>query len=93
MNNQEQTLPLRLATFTFDPLQEDPDLPEEMRAEAAPEGPRPFLVQLRKPLTHDERARIQGHFRCTVWSLMDTIAMRTGSQRRLVLTRAPSLLQ
>ena len=65
---QEQELPIRLATITFDPLAKVPVLPE---AERIPETERTHtIVQFTKSLTREERARIQRQYQL---KLMDYI--------------------
>lgn len=63
MHEREEKKPIiRLAGFSFDPLTEKPELPEELRTEKALMGPAPTIVQFKKPLTREERAYIQGRY-------------------------------
>jgi len=62
MQEQEKKQRVRLAGFSFDPLTEKPDIPENLRVERAPKGPAPTIVQFKKPLTRQERAQIQGRY-------------------------------
>lgn len=59
METEEKKQLIRLAGFSFDPLTERPDYPEELRIEKTPEGPAPTIVQFKKSLTREERAHIQ----------------------------------
>lgn len=61
MQAPEQRLPIRLAAFSFDPL-EGVDLPQELRVEKVSSDRAPYILQFRKSLTRDERARIQGEY-------------------------------
>ena len=62
MQEQEKKLNIRLAGFSFDPLTETPDIPEELRVEKVPEGPAPTIVQFKKSLTREERVHIQTRY-------------------------------
>lgn len=62
MQEQEKKQPIQLASFSFDPLTEKPDIPEELRVDKAPKGPVPTIVQFKKSLTREERVRIQGRY-------------------------------
>ena len=62
MDDREPSLPIRLATVTFDPLREQPKLPDELRIDEAQPGPARFIVQFRKSLTPEERARLQTEY-------------------------------
>jgi hypothetical protein len=62
VDDQEQSLPIRLATVTFDPLREQPKIPDELRIDEARQGPSPFIVQFRKSLTPEERAHLQTQY-------------------------------
>src|SRR5687768_17508130 len=61
MQDQEKQ-PIRLATFSFDPLTEKPDVPEELRIKKVPEGCAPTIVQFKKSLTREERTHIQNRY-------------------------------
>lgn len=62
MQEQEKKQTIRLAGFSFDPLTETPDIPEELRVEKVPEEPAPTIVQFKKSLTREERAHIQERY-------------------------------
>ena len=62
MESQEKKQLIRLAGFSFDPLTEKPDLPEELRVEKELKGTATTIVQFKKPLTREERAHIQGRY-------------------------------
>ncbi len=62
MHEKENKQPIRLAGFSFDPLTEKPDLPEDLRVEKVLEGPAPTIVQFKKALTREERAHIQTRY-------------------------------
>src|SRR5688500_9036552 len=61
MQDQEKQ-PIRLASFSFDPLTEKPDVPEELRIKKVPEGCAPTIVQFKKSLTREERTHIQNRY-------------------------------
>lgn len=62
MQEQEKKQPIRLMTYTFDPLTEKPDIPKELRVEKAAKGQVPTIVQFKNSLTREERVYIQGRY-------------------------------
>ena len=62
METREQRRPIRLGAFTFDPAEEELDLPRELRVGEPARGVAPYIVQFRKSLTQEERSRIQGEY-------------------------------
>jgi len=62
METQETRQPIRLAAFAFDPLKETLDLPDDLRVEKELKEPAPIIVQFKKSLTREERARIQAQY-------------------------------
>lgn len=62
MEAQEKKQLIRLAGFSFDPLLEKPDYPDELHVEKIQEGPTPTIVQFKKPLTREERSHIQTRY-------------------------------
>ncbi|SFN36756.1 Serine protease, subtilisin family [Nitrosospira briensis] len=54
--------PVRLTSFSFDPLTEKPDVPEELRIKKIPKGCAPTIVQFKKSLTREERTHIQNRY-------------------------------
>ena len=54
-----QKLPLRLAAYTFDPLEEKHHIPESMLRQNESNEPGYYIIQFIKSLTREERTRIQ----------------------------------
>ncbi|MBA3259927.1 MAG: S8 family serine peptidase [Gemmatimonadales bacterium] len=86
-----ERVPIRLAAFTFDPLREEPDLPEQSRVEKAPDDPAHYIIQFRKSLTREERARVQGRYRLTLTDYIPELAYleRLSPQTLDALTKDP----
>ena len=62
MDNREQSVPIRLATVTFDPLLEQPAIPESLRIDEARQDTVRWIIQFHKPLTPEERTRLRSQY-------------------------------
>ena len=54
---------LFLGSYVFDPLEDELDLPSDLRFKRAPPGPAYYVIQFTKSLTGEERIRIQRLYR------------------------------
>jgi M6 family metalloprotease-like protein len=66
MEAQEQPLPIRLASMSFDPLQDKPEYGAERPVQWTPGPSTRSIVQFTKALTRQERARLQGEYGLTL---------------------------
>lgn len=55
-------LVLRLARHTFDPRDEEPELPDELRLKPPTDEAGPVIVQVHKPLTKEEQERLRREY-------------------------------
>lgn len=62
MQTQEDRLPIRIADFNFDPVEEGLDLPKELRIDQTADTFTRYILQFRKSLTREERVRIQNEY-------------------------------
>jgi hypothetical protein len=62
MHTPEQPLPIRLAAFTFDPVEERARPARGVAHRKRSRRARPLHLQFVKSLTRDERARVQGQY-------------------------------
>lgn len=53
---------LKLSEYTFDPLEDSLDLPDELRIEEVPQEPAYYIIQFTKSLTQEEMIQIQGEY-------------------------------
>lgn len=63
---QTEPLTIDINGYRFDPLTEDPKIPDELRYEEEPEAEAYYIVQFRRSLDREARARLQPRYRLTL---------------------------
>jgi hypothetical protein len=80
-----------LGEYTFDPLEERPDIPDDLRIEDTPEEPTYYIVQFQASLTKEQRARLQERYqlRLNEYVPMHAFVERLSPEQLAALSQDP----
>ncbi len=74
MKDSSGRLPLRLASHTFDPRDEEPELADELRMTRPGDEAGPVIVQFHEPLTKDQQQSLRRQYRLALTDYLPEIA-------------------